>query len=170
MLSGSSTTTETGLAANGLPVYACSLSAGFIVVCQVPQIFACSSDIASERSKREVKLLLSKNRLLRNISNVCPPKPLRGVYLVYENPIIHHSIVTFASPSVGPRLSAPAGHLPPHTELLRDTEERLAARAALLSSPLTQDGGVVVVWGHLAAGHLVGVAGGMALAQSEGVV
>lgn len=72
---------------------------------------------------------------------------------------------TFGTPSVGSRLSAPAGHLPHQAVLSRDTEKLLAAQASRFPSPLAQDRGVVVIRGHLAAGRLVGVAGGPALAQ-----
>lgn len=78
--------------------------------------------------------------------------------------------LTFGTPSVSSRLSAPAGHLPHQSVLFWDTEELLAARASWLSPALTQDRGVVVIRGHLAAGRLVGVAGGTALAQGEGLL
>lgn len=77
---------------------------------------------------------------------------------------------TFGAPSLSSRLSTPAGHLPHQTVLFWDTEELLAARAPWFSSPLAQDRGVVVIRGHLAAGRLVGVAGGAALAQGEGLL
>lgn len=78
--------------------------------------------------------------------------------------------LTFSPPGVSSRLSAPPGHLPHQTVLLRDTVELLAAWAPWFSSPLAQDGGVVVIRGQLTTGHLVGVSRGMALAQGEGLL
>lgn len=78
--------------------------------------------------------------------------------------------LTFGTPSVSSRLSAPGGHLPHQSVLFRDTEELLTARASWLPSPLTQDRGIIVIGGHLATGRLVGVAGGTTLAQGEGLL
>lgn len=76
---------------------------------------------------------------------------------------------TFGPPGVSrSMLSAPAG-LSHHSVLLWDTEE-LLPWTPWFSSALAQHRGVVVIRRHLAAGRLVGVAGGAALAQSEGLL
>lgn len=76
---------------------------------------------------------------------------------------------TFGPPGVScSMLSAPAG-LAHHSVLLRDTEE-LLPWTPWFSSSLAQHWGVVVIRRHLAAGRLIGVAGGAALAQSEGLL
>lgn len=80
-----------------------------------------------------------------------------------------HGLSTFGRPAVTSRLSAPAGHLTHQSVLFWDAEELLAPGAPRFSPPLAQDRGVVVVRGHLPARHL-GVAGGSALAQGEGLL
>ncbi len=101
-------------------------------------------------------------------------EPKSGIVLVLKSnylslKVISTILFTFGTPSVS-TLSAPAGHLPHESVLFWDTEELLAARASRLSPPLAQDRGIVVIWRHLAAGRLVGVAGGTALAQGEGLL
>lgn len=137
-------------------------------------MFACSSDIVSEVSKREVKYLrilifLQKPKIR---GSECLNK-LRTALILKSNYLQLRVIsqkLTFGTPSVSSRLSAPAGHLPHQAVLPWDTEKLLAARASWLPSPLAQDRGVVVIRGHLATGRLVGVTGGMALAQGVGLL
>lgn len=77
---------------------------------------------------------------------------------------------TFGAPAFSSRLSIPAGHLPHEAVLSRNVERLLTIRAARFGSPLTHHWGVVVIGGNLAAGRLVGVTGGAALAQVEGLL
>lgn len=77
---------------------------------------------------------------------------------------------TFGAPAFSSRLSIPAGHLPYEAVLSWNVETLFAIRASRFSSPLTHHWGVVVVRRHLAAGWLVGVTGGAALAQVEGLL
>lgn len=139
-------------------------------------MFACSSDIVSEVSKREVKylriLIFLQKPKIRG-SDVVWLNKLRAALILKSNYLQLRVIsqkLTFGTPSVSSRLSAPAGHLPHQAVLPWDTEKLLAARASRLPSPLAQDRGVVVIRGHLATGRLVGVTGGMALAQGVGLL
>lgn len=77
---------------------------------------------------------------------------------------------TFGPPAFSSRLSVPVGHLPHQTVLSRDAESLLTVQAVRCGSPLAHHRGVVVIRGHLATGHLVGVAGGAALAQGVGLL
>lgn len=138
-------------------------------------MLTCSSDIVSKGSKRYSILSYTVNKSTSSVtcflmSFLYPKKKLLQKPKIWKNWAISTAQFTFGTPSVGSRLSAPAGHLPHQGVLFWGTEGLLAARAFWFPPPLTQDWGVVVIRGHLAAGRLVGVAGGTALAQGEGLL
>lgn len=127
-----------------------SLRIGFRVVCHVPQMFACSSDMVSEEEAKDRSRTSGTTTTL-----LCD---------------IQIQKFTFGTPSVSSRLSVPASHLPYHAVLPWDPKKLFTSRASWVPSPLAQDWGVVVVRGHFSTGRFVGVARGPALAQGVGLL
>lgn len=159
-----------------LPEKCCwSLRVGFSVACQVPQMLACSSETPSGRRENP-----SGWGTRLHAPPARPPLPLQldrmRVTLTFTVHVISHVIL-----SGGKRYKFPP---PPLTlgspriagrNLTRDVEDppsaaTAAAGAPRLRPPLTQHWRVVVIGRHLTAGHLVGVAGGAALAEAVGLL
>lgn len=91
-------------AINCLPVNCWSLSIGFSVVCHVPQMFACSSDMVSEGSKREKIWCKNKETNVDRVKSVD-----------IKHPIISNCESEAKSSPLVPQVSAPGSLLQPAT-------------------------------------------------------